>query len=260
MPNTFKKARDPRQRMLFERTIELDKTKMELAKQSKLMASRDQEIRELSGQLLRAQDEERKRIARNLHDSLGQGLALLCFDLSRLAQSVRQYDLCLADEISARVIDVRTLGEEVRTISYLLHPPLLQDLGLIAALRWYVAGFQKRSNVTVDLRMPHRMSRLAPDLETTIFRVVQECLTNIYRHAESRTASVKLARQASKLCLSIRDYGKGIPHLKLREIASQGSEGVGLRGIQERIKIYAGNMEVSSANPGTLIQLVIPTL
>jgi signal transduction histidine kinase len=147
---------------------------------------------------------------------------------------------------------VRSVSDELRTTSYLLHPPLLDEMGLRAGLRWYVAGFKERSNIEVSLDMVEEL-RFPADLEMMIFRVVQECLTNIHRHSGSATAAISLSNSMNRVMLEIRDAGKGIPPEKV-----SGAAGVGLRGIRERVKGFGGELEIVSGGKGTTVRAVIP--
>jgi two-component system NarL family sensor kinase len=146
----------------------------------------------------------------------------------------------------------------LRTLSYLLHPPLLDEMGLESALRWYIDGFGQRSGIKVDLELPPDLGRLSRNLEIAIFRVVQECLANIHRHSESPTATIRLYTSSDKVILEVEDQGKGIAPEKLSQIASSGVSGVGLRGMRERIKDFRGEFEIASHEKGTHIKVAIP--
>jgi PAS domain S-box-containing protein len=178
------------------------------------------------------QDEERRRIAREFHDSAGQTLTVLGLSLAQLAQKTEVTTPELAKE--AREIEriVQQLHREIRTTSYLLHPPLLDEAGIRSALSWYVQGVTERSAIAIDLSISENFGRLPADIELAIFRVVQECLTNIYRHADSKTASIRVAREKSHVHIEVRDEGKGISPERLEEIQAKGS-GVGIAGIRE---------------------------
>jgi signal transduction histidine kinase len=248
-------------RKLSERTSELRQTRIELEKRTKLLQTQNQEVRTLSARLLCAQDQERRRIARELHDSLGQRLILLTFDLSKLRAMANQVNSTFAEAISRALSDLKSVGTELRTISYLLHPPLLDDLGLLSALRCYVEGFQKRSNISVRLQLPNEMRRLPRSLETTIFRIAQECLANVFRHSGSPTASMELrCLPGGGVSLVVSDKGRGMPPQRLRQIGNGTSSGVGLRGIEERVQLFGGYMEIISGHPGTVIRTVIPSV
>ena len=252
------KSISPTEQKLLERTVQLNTTRNQLAKQSELLVSKHNELRSLSARLLRAQDEERRRISRELHDSIGQGLALLCFDLDRMRETLDPHHSELAQSLSERVKLAQNLSEEVRTISYMLHPPLLDDVGLFSALRWYVQGFEKRTGLTVDLALPPKPPRVTRDMETAIFRIVQESLTNTYRHAKSQAAFVGITCGAREMSVTVRDWGNGLSRQQLRDINSRMSLGLGLRGIEERVKLFGGRWQITSADPGTSVQIYLP--
>ena len=228
-----------------ERTAELDKA--------------NQSLRDLTARLLHFQDEERRRIARELHDSVGQTLAALSMNLSSVGADIRRLTkTAAAVEDSEALVKEMTTG--IRTISYLLHPPLLDEAGLTSAFRWYVEGLTARSEIRVDLEVPDNFGRLPKDLETAIFRVVQECLTNVHRHSGSPAAEIRLSRSASDVQLEVRDEGKGIPPEKLSEMSSNGAPGVGIRGMRERIHQLGGSLEIGSAGSGkgTVVLVTLP--
>jgi two-component system NarL family sensor kinase len=147
---------------------------------------------------------------------------------------------------------------EVRTISHLLHPPLLDEAGLSSALRWYVDGFSQRSGIRVDLDMPDNFERLPVELETAIFRVVQECLTNIHRHSGSPTAKIRLRQRDHEAVVDIEDKGRGIPQHKLEQMAAAGAPGVGVRGMQERLRQLGGKLDIESNSGGTRVKVRLP--
>ncbi|HLV95313.1 MAG TPA: sensor histidine kinase [Candidatus Acidoferrales bacterium] len=219
-------------------------------------------LRDLSSRLLQMQDDERRRIARELHDSTGQELAWLNMSLSRLQTDMQADMQKLSVDTANRVAEalgvVSKVTSELRTMSYLLHPPLLDEMGLSSAIRWFVDGFVERSNIRVSVEIPAEMERFSPDLETAIFRVVQECLTNIHRHSGSATASIRLDRSPDGITLEVADQGKGIPEEKLPSSASAGRTGVGLRGMWERVRQFGGDMEISSRGTGTIVRVVLP--
>lgn len=208
--------------------------------------------------LMRAQDEERRRIARELHDSTGQELAMLTVNLSSLRVKTERVN----HEVSKLAGDCEELAKqistELRTISYLLHPPLLDEMGLKSALNWFIAGFRKKSKIEVVLQVPDNLGRLARDVETAIFRVVQESLTNIHRHSGSPSALISLQQQTGNVVLEIRDEGRGIPEEVLSNVERGFSSGVGLRGMRERVKNLRGDLKISSVGKGTQIRVVIP--
>jgi len=214
-------------------------------------------LRELSARLMQLQDDERRRIARELHDSVGQTLAALGMNLSLVRGDVeRLAGIVTALNDSENL--VREMSSEVRTISHLLHPPLLDEAGLCSALRWYVDGFAQRSKIRVDLDMPDDFSRFSAEMETAIFRVVQECLTNIHRHSESPVAKIRLRHRGNQVVVEIEDKGKGIPPQKQEEMASTGTPGVGIRGMRERLRQLGGTLDIKSTEGGTLVTVRLP--
>lgn len=214
-------------------------------------------LRELSARLMQLQDDERRRIARELHDSVGQTLAALAMNLSVVRGDVERLN-----SIAAALADseglVQSMSTEVRTISHLLHPPLLDEAGLTSAIRWYTDGFAQRSKIRVDLDLPEDMERLPSEMETAIFRIVQECLTNIHRHSGSPIAKIQLRQRYDHVLVEIQDRGKGIPLEKLEEMASAGTPGVGIRGMRERMRQLGGTVEISSNSHGTLVTVRLP--
>ena len=214
--------------------------------------------RELSARLMQVQDEERRHIARDLHDSTGQSLAVLTMNLDKLQQDAQRLDAGLAQAISNNAELVRQLSTEVRTVSYLLHPPLLDEMGLAAGISWYAEGFRERSNIEVDLHIADGLRRLPRDLELTIFRVVQESLTNIHRHSRSPRAAITLNEFSGRIILEVQDEGSGISPETLSKIDSVGLPGVGLRGMQERVRGLGGELHISSDEKGTVIKAIFP--
>jgi len=220
----------------------------------------EESLRDLSSRLLKMQDEERRRIARELHDSAGQILAALSMNLTPLAS-----EASAAGPHSIKVVKeslglIDELSTEVRTISHLLHPPLLDEVGLTSALRVYLDGFAERSKIRVDLEIPDDFGRLSQELETAIFRVVQESVTNIHRHSGSPVARIHIFRLGSDVRVEVEDKGKGIPLEKRSAMESTGMVGVGIRGMRERIRQLGGTLEISSGShdKGTLIVARLP--
>jgi PAS domain S-box-containing protein len=208
--------------------------------------------------LMQAQDEERRRIARELHDSAGQTLTVLGLSLAQLVENAALVAPALAQEGKEIEGVVQQLHREIRTTSYLLHPPLLDECGLASALNWYVEGLAERSHIAITLDVAANVGRLPSDMELAIFRLVQECLTNIHRHSGSKTALIRVAREAESVRTEVRDQGKGISPERLLEIQSHGS-GVGMRGIRERIRQFHGEMKIESNGSGTSVIVTIPT-
>jgi len=196
--------------------------------------------------LLQIQDEERRRIARELHDELGQQLSGLKMVL----------DCKKGNEDASQLAD--TALSMVRNLSYLLHPPLLDEAGLRPALHWYVDGLAKRSGIRISLDLkPQLFPRLPKDIEVTAFRVIQESLTNVYRHSGSETARVEIEKQTDRVIIRVRDYGKGCP-AELAGTRSAPRLGVGISGMRERIRQFGGELVFARAEPGTLIEAIIP--
>ena len=219
----------------------------------------EEALRNLSGRLLQLQDEERRRIARELHDSTGQSLAALVIHLSAVSTRISAIDPG-AEEMLREAIDLsQKASDETRTLSYLLYPPTLDHAGLRSALEWYIDGFTQRSKVKVELDVSIGQERLAEIVERTLFRIVQESLTNIFRHSGSNTASVRISRQAGIVRLEVADNGKGIPDDVLTALNSSGGQlGVGIRGMRERIRQLGGWLQVRSQPGGTTIISSLP--
>jgi PAS domain S-box-containing protein len=223
-------------------------------------AKRAQEaVRKLSGRLLHLQDEERRRIARSLHESAAQTIAALSMSLQRME---RMSLPAHAIEMLADSLDLVTqCSREVRTLSHLLHPPLLEEAGLPSSLRWYVQGFASRSNVEVSMELGDDLGRLSTELEITLFRVVQESLTNVHRHAASRQAKIRLRRSGPEVVLEVEDDGIGISPDVLERVRSQSAAavGVGIAGMRERLSQLGGTLELQSNPKGTLVRARLPS-
>jgi len=232
------------------RTDELQQRNIEVLRQS-------DELRDLSVRLMAAQDQERRHIARELHDSAGQTLTTLSMSLARLAREVTSRAPELEDDVNQGQDLVQRLNNEIRTASYLLHPPLLDEAGLATAIRVYCEGLTDRGGPQVAVEVPDQMRRLPSALELVTFRVIQECLTNIIRHSGSKTASVKLQIDANRVVVEVQDFGRGISPERLASLQAQGS-GVGIRGMRERIRQFGGEMSISSSQSGTIVQISIP--
>jgi PAS domain S-box-containing protein len=215
----------------------------------------EEAARKLSGRILSLQDEERRRIARGLHDSLGQYLTAIKMSLDLLSTTEGR-QAAVASECSEIVDKCLT---ETRTISHLLHPPLLDEAGLRSALQWYVDGFAQRSDIQVKLDLPTELGRLDTDIETAMFRVVQEALTNVHRHSSASEVDIRLLVDAKHIQLDVSDNGKGIPKDRLQRVLESGSgTGVGLAGMRERVRDLGGSMEIKSDDAGTTIVISIP--
>jgi|HubBroStandDraft_6_1064221.scaffolds.fasta_scaffold204370_2 signal transduction histidine kinase len=229
---------------------------VDLHRKTSQLEALNNELRRLSSSLIAAQDQERRRIARDLHDGLGQELsgAKMMVDCIRAQGQSTEWKERAAEEAST-LIDQAI--QQVRSISHLLHPPMLDEVGLQSSLQWYLDGLTKRSGLETSLDMqPKDFPRLGPELETTIFRIVQEALTNVYRHAEARKASISLTMKENQIAVTVQDDGKGIPDVigdfKPDKI------GVGIAGMRQRVKEFGGELRLRNGTPGTCVEVVIP--
>lgn len=221
------------------------------------MLRQSDHVRELSWRLLRAQDEERRRIARELHDSAGQTLTVLGINVAQLVQKTGRIAPELASDAETIQETIRQLHRDIRTASYLLHPPLLDEAGLYSALTWYVHGLVERSSLGIELDIAPEFGRLPSDMELLVFRLVQEGLTNIHRHSGSETAKIRIVREEERIVVAIQDRGQGMSPQRLAEIQSGGS-GVGIRGMRERLSQFKGELKIESGSTGTRILVSIP--
>jgi PAS domain S-box-containing protein len=236
-------ARDQLEKRVQERTAELEKA--------------NDSLRNLSARLLHLQDDERRRLARELHDSVGQILAAIGMNIAVVQAQVHKLDSFGVRAVSENAQLVEQVSREIRTISHLLHPPLLEVAGLVSALRWYVDGFSERSQIKVDLEVPADFGRLPSDAELAIFRVVQECLTNIHRHSGSATAAIRIQQEDGELTIQVRDSGKGIPSEKQRELVESSRGGVGFGGMRERLRQLGGKIDIQSEGQGTVVSVTL---
>jgi PAS domain S-box-containing protein len=230
---------------------------LRVKRRTQQLRAANENLRELSGRLLQLQDEERRRIARELHDSVGQLLAAISMNTVTIKAESEKLSPAAAEALSHNSSMVDEILGQIRTISHLLHPPLLDEAGLASALDWYVNGFSQRSNIDVSLDLPSDLGRLSRELELTIFRVVQESLTNIHRHSGSRTAAILITREDTRLSLQIRDTGRGMCRTKAKAVTGA-SSGVGLRGMRERLAQVGGDLTLQSDGDGTLITAILP--
>jgi CheY-like chemotaxis protein/two-component sensor histidine kinase len=234
---------------------------VDLVEANEALKSKEESLRQLSARLLQLQDEERRHIARDLHDITGQKLALQSMGLSALqAKQAFRLDAEAQQTLSESLALNKEIATEVRTLSYLLHPPLLDELGLSSAARWYATGFTKRTGIDVDIDVPQEIKRLSPDAEVAIFRVLQESLTNVHRYANTSKARLRLSTTADEIKLEIEDWGRGIqaPRSKAPQ-ESVARLGVGIQGMTERIRQLGGRLEItSSPKRGTLVSATIP--
>jgi PAS domain S-box-containing protein len=214
------------------------------------------ELRRLSSRLMTLQDEERRRIAREIHDGLGQELAASKMILDGILMKDTTPGMRQAAMDASQMVD-RAI-KQVRTISHLLHPPLLDEVGLISALRWYLEGLSERSGIEVDLEVhPPELARLKPDLETAIFRIIQEALTNMFRHSGAQHGQVAISERDGRVLVTVRDDGKGIDEQVIQ--LKPESVGVGIGGMRQRVAELGGRLRLANANPGTIVEVIVPS-
>ena len=219
-----------------------------LEEQNKQILAQASHLQRLSVQVMNVKDSEGRRIARELHDSAGQITAALLMNLGTLAKKLKKADAAVTNLVDEAIGNAKELDRDIRTTSYLLHPPMLDEIGLSAALRWYLQGLKQRASLDVELGIPEDFGRLPAAAELTIFRIVQECVTNVHRHSGSKSARVNISREEEHVSLTVADVGRGIPASLLAKMLTEGS-GVGLRGIRERIRSLNGQLCLES-KPG----------
>jgi signal transduction histidine kinase len=230
---------------------------VDLHRKTRQLETLNNELRLLSSSLIAAQDQERRRIARDLHDGLGQELsgAKMMVDCLQMQSQSAEWKQNAAAEASA-LIDKAI--QQVRSLSHLLHPPMLDEVGLQSSLQWYLDGLTKRSGLETSLKLePDDFPRLGPELETSIFRIVQEALTNVYRHAEAHKALIRLALTDNQIIVTVSDDGKGIPDSVADFEANK--IGIGIAGMRQRVKELGGELRLRNSNPGALVEAIIPT-
>ena len=240
----LKKAHDELERKVQERTADLKSANANLG--------------ELSSRLQQIRDEERRQIARELHDSVGQLLTALSMNISVVQSQVGHLDPAAVRAVSENASLIQQLSQETRTISHLLHPPLLDVAGLASAVRWYVDGFSERSKIKIDVDIPEEFRRLPDEMEIAIFRMVQECLTNIHRHSGATAAAIRMHEEDHRVLVEVEDNGNGISLEKQLELSSPGRSGVGFRGMRERFKQLDGSLEIYSEGKGTTVVAMLP--
>ena len=234
----------------------------ERMKAKEALARSERSLRELSLHLLSTQDQERKRIGRDLHDSLGQYLAVLKLKLQSAASAVRTQPELAAQDIASCIRLTDDSIKEVRTVSYLLYPPMLEEMGLKSAIPWYLSGFSSRSGIEITFKAEEQFHRLSSEAELTLFRVLQESLTNIHRHSGSKTAEVRLLTDNGNAVVEIEDKGKGFDQSLLEQGGEDwmGALGVGVRGMNERMRQLKGKLEIVTKEGGTLVRATIPQI
>jgi two-component system, NarL family, sensor kinase len=254
---SLKKAQRELEEKVQERTLELSRSLSAFHEEVGVRRTTEEKLRELSLSVLHLQDEERRRVARDLHDTTGQTLTALKITLS-LAQDALSKD----PQTAAMFTELNGLADqalrEIRTTSYLLHPPLLDEAGFASAASWYIDGFNQRSPIQVRLQMPEGV-RLPSQIEIVLFRILQESLTNITKHSGTATVDVVLQAGDGGTTLSVRDFGKGIAPQKLARMNHGSDVGVGIAGMRERLKELGGSLEIRSDGGGTVLTASIPT-
>jgi PAS domain S-box-containing protein len=246
----FRALADNLETKVHIRTRELEERNAEVFRQSV-------QLRELSRRLLQTQDDERRRIARELHDSAGQTLTILGINLARLAIDAKQNAPQLSKLASESQSLAQHLSQEIRTTSYLLHPPLLDEEGLNPALDWYLQGLKERSGMDIRLKIPSDFGRLPREMELVVFRLVQECITNVHRHSGSKSAVVRLSRGKDKVTVEVQDHGRGISPERMAELQSRNA-GVGIRGMRERVRQFEGELNIETSEVGTKVCVTLP--
>jgi signal transduction histidine kinase len=223
----------------------------ELHRKTRTLEILNADMQRASGRMIAAQDEERRRIAHELHDGLGQELSLAKVLIDGVVATDSKGRASEASQLIASAL------QQLRSLSHLLHPPLLDELGLECAVRWYLEGLTKRSGVETSLEVePPEFPRLLPQLENAIYRIIQEALTNAFRHSATKRVSVTLRKKGEYVTLAVRDFGKGIPE----DIAAfrPGALGVGVSGMRQRVKEFGGELKLAKVDPGTLVEVVVP--
>src|SRR5579862_2068456 len=223
-----------------------------------LAAERAVELQKLTHRLLIVRDEERRKLARDLHDTTGQTLVALNMAAWQLQEACKEAPAALAIVSEVQLLADQAIGE-IRTMSYLLHPPLLDEVGFACAAEWYIEGFAKRSGINVEAEIANPRERLPKKVELALFRVLQESLTNVHRHSGASDASIQFLHEGDAVILEIRDFGKGIPEERLRLLHGVTAEtGVGLAGMRERLHELNGSLDIESDGRGTRMRATVP--
>jgi two-component system, NarL family, sensor kinase len=255
----LRKARGELELKVEQRTQDLSQAVQALQLEVTERKNAESAVRQLSGRLLQTQDEERRRIARDLHDSTGQKVAALAIDLAAVGEGAAALPPRARKAFSECLNLSQQIASEVRTLSYLLHPPLLDEIGLAPAIRWYADGIVQRGSLQMDLNIPHNLGRLPREAEMALFRVVQESLTNILLHSGSKRAKISIIHDAGEVRLEVSDEGRGIPPGILDHSNGDGKRpGVGIVSMLERMKQLGGRLEINSDGTGTVIRAVLP--
>jgi signal transduction histidine kinase len=235
-----------------------DELEIKVQERTEDLKQATESLRELTSRLQQMRDDERRRIAGELHDSVGQLVSVLAMNIAAVRRQSERLDETEARALAESTQVVDQISREIRTISHLLHPPLLDAAGLASALRWYADEFAERSKIKVELDIPEELSRLSEDMEIAIFRMVQECLTNIHRHSGSSAAGITVREREHELYVEVRDQGRGISPDKQAQLRSSGRTGVGFRGMRERLRQLGGALEIRSGDSGTVVSATVP--
>jgi signal transduction histidine kinase len=217
------------------------------------------QLQKLTAQMFNLQDEERRRLARELHDETAQNLAALNINLSAIRKMISPEDGAVLYLLEQSELMTKRSLREVRTLSYLLHPPMLDDGGLVSALQWFIDGFSARSGIAVDFIRSDEIGRLSAEIETALYRIVQEGLNNIHRHSGSPAARIELNKMSDKIILRISDEGRGLPDSGTGKTADEFHlSGVGITGMRERLRLLSGHLKIDSDEKGTMLTAVVP--
>ena len=251
-------TRDVTEKMRHNEALRKEIAEKEQAREE--LVRSENSLRRLSLELLRTQDEERRRIGREMHDSIGQYLSALKIKIGLLEARNPSLDGQSRRDLHQCGTVLEECVREVRTISYLLYPPMLEEMGLKSAITWYLDGFRQRSGIRVNFEAPDSVERPSRDVELALFRVLQESLTNVHKHSGASLVDIQLSRENGAIHLNVRDYGKGLPEALASGIRPDSAHlGIGLRGMNERMRQLGGRLAVSCASPGTLVSATVPT-
>jgi len=258
-PRTIRLTLSPNRELGLEAICAVATELTEIVDANEALRVTETSLRQLSARLLQLQDEERRRIARDLHDVTGQKVAVLSMSLDRLARLTEQRKPEAKESIKESREIVSQIGEEIRTLSYILHPPLLDECGLASAVHWYAEGFEKRSGIKLEVSIDGDLPRLPADAETTLFRVVQESLTNVHRYSGSSSAKIRISKNSKEVRLEIIDYGHGIKSGTARaKLDGAAPLGVGIPGMRERLHQLGGGLTVDFGTNGTRVTATLP--
>jgi two-component system NarL family sensor kinase len=248
----------PTPQPLGERDLELMEQAIHMAAIAIECHRNEEELREFSRRLYQSQDEERRRIARELHDSTGQELAVLEMNLSKIKGRIPAPSSEIDEILSQSISLTRSISGELRTLSYLLHPPMLDESGLNAAIRSYVSGINQRNGLHVEVEIPRDLCRLSEEAELAIFRIVQASLTNVHLHSGASEANVKIEQKSDGIIVAVSDKGRGIPEGVLDHTSRTRTVGIGITGMRERVKQLDGCLEIKTGRSGTTVKATIP--